>query len=108
MTHDNVYRIVVYMNQRFFVSLSMIDIYVCMGLQESEAYLFHDRGPYHIEICPLIYRANQWTDYYMTETCVMKELINALINNARKFFQLPCFPRCSSSHTEKLFFNQYK
>ena len=24
-------------------------------------YIFHDRGPYHIETIPLIYSANQWT-----------------------------------------------
>ena len=38
------------------------------------ALTFHDGGPYHIETSPLIYRANQWTDFYMIGTTVMKEL----------------------------------
>ena len=29
--------------------------------------LFNDRGPYHIEKNPLIYNANQWTGFFMTE-----------------------------------------
>ena len=37
-------------------------------------YLFHDGGPYHIEISPLISSANQWTGFYMIMTSVMKEL----------------------------------
>ena len=37
--------------------------------------LFHDGGPYHIETSPMICRANQWTDFYMIGTSVMKELI---------------------------------
>ena len=35
---------------------------------------FHGRGPKHIEITPLICRANQWTGFYMIEISVMKEL----------------------------------
>ena len=27
--------------------------------------LFHDGGRYHIETSPLIFRANQWTGFYM-------------------------------------------
>ena len=26
--------------------------------------LFHDRGRYHMEISPLIWRVNQWTGFY--------------------------------------------
>ena len=36
---------------------------------------FHDEGLYHTETSPLIFSANQWTGSYVTETCVMKELI---------------------------------
>ena len=32
-------------------------------------------GPYRIETSPLIWRANQWTGFYIIETSVMKELI---------------------------------
>ena len=39
-------------------------------------WLFHDRGHYHIEIRPLILRANQWTGFYMIGTSVMQELIH--------------------------------
>ena len=40
--------------------------------------LSHDGGPYHIEISPLIFRANQWTDFYILGISVMKELIVSL------------------------------
>ena len=36
---------------------------------------FHDGGPYHIETSPLIYKANQWTGFYMIGAAVTKELI---------------------------------
>ena len=36
--------------------------------------LFHEGGPYHIEASPLIYRANQWTGFYMIWTSLLKEL----------------------------------
>ena len=36
--------------------------------------LFHDGGPYHIETSPLIYRANQWTIFYVIGASIMKEL----------------------------------
>ena len=36
-------------------------------------YLFHDGGTYHIDTNPLIHIANQWTDFYMTGTTVMKK-----------------------------------
>ena len=36
---------------------------------------FHDGGRYHIETSPLIYRANQWTGFYMTGTSVTKERV---------------------------------
>ena len=35
---------------------------------------FHHESPYHIEINPLIFSANQWTDFYVAGTYVMKEL----------------------------------
>ena len=35
--------------------------------------LFHDGGLYHKETRPLIWRANQWTSFYMIGTFVMKE-----------------------------------
>ena len=38
--------------------------------------LFHDRGTYHIETSPLIYRVNQWTGIYIIGTSVMKKLRN--------------------------------
>ena len=38
------------------------------------AYLFHPRGPYHIETSALICSANQWTCFYMITASVMKEL----------------------------------
>ena len=36
--------------------------------------LFHDGGQYHIETRPLIYFANQWTNFDMISASVMKEL----------------------------------
>ena len=36
--------------------------------------LFHDGGRYHMETSPLIYRANQWTGFYMITASVMKKL----------------------------------
>ena len=42
--------------------------------------LFHDGGPYHIEISPFICSANQRTGFYMIGTSVMKELRNRLIH----------------------------
>ena len=37
--------------------------------------LFHDGGRYHIETSLLIWRAIQWTGFYMITASVMKELI---------------------------------
>ena len=37
-------------------------------------YLLHDRGSYHIETSLLIFSANQWTVFYITGSCVMKEV----------------------------------
>ena len=34
--------------------------------------LFNDGVPCHIETSPLIYRANQWTGFYIIGTSVMK------------------------------------
>ena len=36
-------------------------------------YLFRDGSSYHIEISPWIYRANQWTGFFMIGTTVMKK-----------------------------------
>ena len=46
-----------------------------VGCLAIPAKLFHNGCPYHIETSPLIYRANQWTGFYMIGTSVMKELI---------------------------------
>ena len=35
---------------------------------------FHGGDPFHIETSPLICSANQWTDFYMIGTYVIKEL----------------------------------
>ena len=37
-------------------------------------------GSYHIETSPLICRANQWTDFYMIGTSVMKEFMLIVFN----------------------------
>ena len=37
-------------------------------------YSAHGGGRYHIETSPLVCRANQWTDFYMIGTSIMKEL----------------------------------
>ena len=36
--------------------------------------LYYDRVPHHIEISPLICRANHWTGFYEIRSSVMKEL----------------------------------
>ena len=43
--------------------------------------LFPRGGPYHVETSPLIYRANQWTSFYMMGSFhdCMKELIKIFI-----------------------------
>ena len=38
--------------------------------------IVHDGCLYHTETSPLIYRENEWTDFYMIGTPVMKELKN--------------------------------
>ena len=35
--------------------------------------LFHDGIPYHKEVSPLVFRANQWTGFHMIGTSVMKK-----------------------------------
>ena len=37
-----------------------------------------DEGPYHTETSPLVWFANQWVGFCMTETFAMKELISAI------------------------------
>ena len=39
-----------------------------------QSQLFHGGGPYHTETSQLIRRRNQWIDFYMIGTSVMKEL----------------------------------
>ena len=39
-------------------------------------------GPYHIETSPLIYRAKQWTGFYLTGISVMKELNDNNLNKS--------------------------
>ena len=38
--------------------------------------------PYHIETSPLIYRAKQWTGFYLTGISVMKELNDNNLNKS--------------------------
>ena len=45
------------------------------------SYLLHDGGSNHIEIRPLISRANQWTGFHMIGTSVMKELLFTICCN---------------------------
>ena len=50
----------------------------CMNLRKIGIILFylaHDGGPYHIGTNTLLYRADQWTGFYMIRTSVMKELM---------------------------------
>ena len=37
-------------------------------------YIFHDGGSYHTRTSPLIYKANQWTGFYVIGTSAMTEL----------------------------------
>ena len=37
---------------------------------------FHDAGSCHIETSSLIWKANKWTGFYMTESSFVKELIH--------------------------------
>ena len=43
-------------------------------LTELYLQLFHDRGPCHKEISPLICSANPWAGFYMIGDSIMKEL----------------------------------
>ena len=36
--------------------------------------MIHGGGTYHIESSPFIFRANQWTGFFMIETSIMKVL----------------------------------
>ena len=36
--------------------------------------IFYDGGLYHIEISPLVFSTNQWTDFYMVGTSVIKKV----------------------------------
>ena len=38
------------------------------------AFNFYDGGPYRTKTSPLIFRANEWTGFYIIETSIMKEL----------------------------------
>ena len=42
-------------------------------------YPFQDGGPYHIGTSPFICLENRWTDFSVTETSIMKELINCKV-----------------------------
>ena len=50
-------------------------IWVNSELDEKRALIFHDGGPYHIEASPLVCPPNQWTDFYIIRTSVVKELV---------------------------------
>ena len=61
--------------------------------------------PYHIETSPLISKANQWTDVYVIENSVMKELMQihyanilylVLLRNALIYFSI--IPLTKSSY----------
>ena len=43
--------------------------------------LFHDGGPYPMETSPLICYENQWTDFYMIGTSILKELKLRMLSN---------------------------
>ena len=38
------------------------------------ALLFHNGGPYNIDISPLLYKRNQYTSFYMIGTFIIKKL----------------------------------
>ena len=61
-----------------FAEIFLFDVWLgsecASGICEVAPELFHDGGRYHIETSPLICSANQWTDFYMLTTSVMKEL----------------------------------
>ena len=70
-------------NKFFSYHISLVKSFiVCLKfrhfspLRYSRLLLFHDGGPYHIEISPLICRANQWTSFYMIGTSIMKDFNN--------------------------------
>ena len=44
----------------------------CFKSIESLSKLFHDGGPYDIKISLLIFRANQWTCFYIVGISIMK------------------------------------
>ena len=49
-------------------------------------YLFHDRGPYHIETSPFISRAYQLIGFHERGTSPMKELI--LVSKLRQYSKM--------------------
>ena len=51
---------------------------------KSKNEFFNDRGLYHIETNPLIYRVYQWTGFYMIGIFVMKEFICKIAKSANK------------------------
>ena len=38
------------------------------------SWVFHGEDPYHTETSALIFKSNELADFYMIETCIMKEL----------------------------------
>ena len=52
--------------KRFFITADIIDFYIKTVL------IVHDGRHYHIETSPLIWRANQWTGFYMTGTSTIR------------------------------------
>ena len=57
--------------------------------------LFHEGGLYHIEICSLICRANQWTGFYMIGTSATKESKIYLADMRGSSKNNPAFVQCS-------------
>ena len=54
--------------------------------------LFHDKGPYHIEISTLIGSANQWTGFYMILNSVMSRLNQKSDKIVQNFFPVMHIP----------------
>ena len=61
------------MDERINYSLKITIPYNLIG---NASQLFNDGSPYYIKNSLLIYRASQWTGFYMTGIFLMRELKN--------------------------------
>ena len=59
------------MNERVNYSLKITVLHNLVG---NVSQLFNDESPYYMKNSLLIYRANQWTGFYMIEIFLMREL----------------------------------